>query len=152
VQKNFLKSAKVLPEIRHIQRAQYSLNRHLDNIIPIILEDNWETTRFDYRAFTDYILTKFSLMPIITNEDTTNPVIVAITFDGGSLSKFLTHVTGGFILADPCCNNPLTGELLFGENGCTKVQSHAHCFPIKIAIAKDSKQLYCTEFADLFRI
>jgi phytoene/squalene synthetase len=61
VQKNFLKSAKVLPKIRHIQRAQYSLNRHLDDAIPIILENDRETARFDYRAFTDYILTKFSL-------------------------------------------------------------------------------------------
>jgi hypothetical protein len=89
-------------------------------------------------------------MPIKTNEEIANPVIVAVTFDGGYLSKFLTHMTGGFKLVDPCCINPLTGELLFGENGCTKVQSHTPCFPIKIAIAKDSKQHYHTEFADLF--
>jgi hypothetical protein len=149
VQRNFPSSAKVLPEIQHIQRAQYSLNRHLDDVIPISQEENWKTAKFDYRAFTDYILTKFGLMPIITNEETINPVI-AVTFDGGTRSKFLSHVTGGFKLVDPCCINPLTGEPLFGENGCTKVQSLAHCFPIKIAIAKDSKQLYCTEFVDLF--
>ena len=52
---------------------------------------------------------------------------------------------------DPRCKHPVTGELLCGESGCIKVQSHAHCFPIKIAIAKDSKELYRTEFADFFR-
>ncbi len=89
-------------------------------------------------------------MPIITNEETTNPVIVVVTFEGGTLSKFLSHVTGGFKLVDPHCINSLTEEPLFGENRCTKLQSHTQCFPIKIAITKDSKQLYRTEFVDLF--
>jgi hypothetical protein len=31
------------------------------------------------------------------------------------------------------------------------VQSHVHCFPIKVAFAKDTKHLYQLEFADFFR-
>lgn len=42
-------------------------------------------------------------------------------------------------------------SLSFGDRGCMKVRSHNHWFfPMKIAIAKDSKQLYRIEFADLF--
>jgi hypothetical protein len=30
------------------------------------------------------------------------------------------------------------------------MQSHVHCFPIKIALAKDTKELYKVEFNDFF--
>jgi hypothetical protein len=59
-------------------------------------------------------------------------------------------VTGGFKLVDKRCIDPKTGELLFGESGIEKVQSHLHCFPIKIAFAKDTKELYRTEYQSLF--
>jgi hypothetical protein len=62
----------------------------------------------------------------------------------------VSHVTARYKLVDPWCINPLTGELLFGDSGSSKVQSHIHCFPIKIVMAKDTKQRYHTEFSDLF--
>jgi len=46
--------------------------------------------------------------------------------------------------------DPKTGQLLFGESSIEKVQSHVHCFPIKVAFAKDTKDLYRVEFADFF--
>ena len=141
----------MLPEVKSIQRAQHALNCCLAEKIPIHLMQDRETGFFDYRCYTDYILEKFGLLDIIDNPATTDPVMVAVTFDGGSVSRFLGHVTGGFKLVDKRCQNPKTGEFLFGESGNVKVQSHVHCFPIKIALSKDSKQLYQTEFADFFR-
>ncbi len=41
---------------------------------------------------------------------------------------------------------------MFGESGHEKVQSHVYCFPVKVAIAKDSKELYSVEYADFFEI
>jgi hypothetical protein len=123
----------------------------LNETIPIVVENGRESASFNYRAFTDYVLSRFGLLDIIRDETTTEPVVVAVTFDGGSLSKFLSHVTGGYKLVDPRCVNPQTGELLFGGTGSEKVQSHAHCFPIKIVIAKDTKELYRTEFAEFFQ-
>ena len=73
-----------------------------------------------------------------------------MTFDGDKIRRFLGHVTGGFKLVDKCCVNPITGELLFGDSTIEKVQSHVHCFPIKVAFAKDTKDLYHVEFADFF--
>jgi len=51
---------------------------------------------------------------------------------------------------DKRCFNPKTGKLLFGESGIDKVQSHLYCFPIKIAFAKDTKELYRVEYQDFF--
>jgi hypothetical protein len=63
---------------------------------------------------------------------------------------FFSHVTGGFKLVDKWCINPRTGALLFSEMGIEKVQSHVHCFPLKVAFAKDTKALNKTEFGDYF--
>jgi len=37
-------------------------------------------------------LEKYGLLDIVNNADTTDPVKVAVTFDGGSISRFLGHV------------------------------------------------------------
>ncbi len=71
-------------------------------------------------------MSKFGLLAIINDPSITDPVKVAVTFDGGSISRFLGHVTGGFKLVDKRCADPKTGELPFGESGIDKVQSHLH--------------------------
>jgi hypothetical protein len=60
----------------------------MDNIIPIKYEADQETGAFEYRLFTDYILSKFGLLKIIDEPSTTEPVLVALTFDGGCISRF----------------------------------------------------------------
>ncbi len=90
----------------------------------------------------EFLLEKCGLLDIINNGDTTEPVKKAVTCDGGSISRFLGHVIGGFTLVDSRCKTPKTGEPLFGDRGHDKVQSHIYCFPIKMALAKDTKQLY----------
>jgi hypothetical protein len=106
------------------------------------------TRRQEHRQFTDFILTKFGLLKIIDDTSTTEPVVVAVTFDGGSISQFVGHVTGGYKLVDKRCVNPKTNQLLFGISGNEKVQSHIHCFPI---FAKDTKQLYQVGFGDFIQ-
>jgi len=46
------------------------------------------------------LLNKFGVLEITNDEITMEPVRVAVTFDGGSVSRFLGHVTGGFKLVD----------------------------------------------------
>jgi hypothetical protein len=53
-------------------------------------------------------------------------------------------------LVDRQCINPMTKLPLFGYTGIEKVQSRLHCFPIKIAFAKDTKSLYRFEYGDFF--
>jgi hypothetical protein len=49
---------------------------------------------------------------------------------------------------DSRCKNPKTHGPLFRDSRHDKVQSQVYCFPIKMALAKDSKQLYRVEFSD----
>jgi len=150
VQKQFPKWAKVLPEIKQLHHAQKNLNSHFHDRFPISYEPHCETGKFEYKPYLEFMLSKFGLLNLVNNPSTTDPVKVAVTFDGGKISCFLGHVTGGFKLVDKRCVNPKTGELLFGDSAIEKVQLHVHCFPIKVAFAKDTKDLYRVEFADFF--
>jgi len=93
VQKGFPKWARILPEVKNIQRAEYKLNNQLNEIIPIIEENGRESAKFEYRAYLDYLLSKFGLLNIVQDNATDVPVVVAVTFDGGAISKFVSHVT-----------------------------------------------------------
>ncbi len=140
-----------MPEIKSIQKAQYQLDVHLQGSLPLHLEAGKETGYFQYCPYIEYLLHKFGLLEFINDAATTEPVQVAVTFDGGSVSHFLGHVTGGLKLVDSKSKHPRTTDPLFGASGHDKLQSHIHCFPIKMALAKDSKELYRTEFSDLFQ-
>ncbi len=87
----------MLPEIKSIQKAQYKLDNHLEEVIPLQLEAGGETGSFDYCSYTEFLLEKYGLLDIINNADTTD------------------------------------------------------CFRIKMALAKDTKQLYQDEFAYVFQ-
>ncbi len=150
MQRNIPKWAKVLPEIKQLRGAQRRLNNHLNNIIPFHIEPDRETGKFEYRSYLEYLLSQYGLLGIVNDPNTVESVQLAVTFDGGKVSRFLGHVTGGYKLVDKRCVDPKTGNLLFGENGVEKVQSHVHCFPIKVAFAKDTKELYRVEYSDFF--
>jgi hypothetical protein len=151
VQRKFPKWAKVLLTIKSVQKVQYALDRRLEERLPIRMEVGRETGFFEYHQYTEYMLEEYGLLHLINDPETTVPVKVAVTFDGGSVSRFLGHVMGGYKLVDQRAEHPLTKEPLFGESGSDNMQSHAHCFPIKIALAKDTKELYKVEFQDFFQ-
>jgi hypothetical protein len=81
--------AKVLPEVKQIQKSQKLLNGHLRDVLPNHIEPDHETERFDYRRFTEHTLSKYGLLDIIDDPNTTEPVQVAITFDGAKISRYL---------------------------------------------------------------
>jgi len=96
------------------------------------------------------MLARNGLLGLVDDVNNTNPVVVAVTFDGGKISRFFFHVTGGFKQVDPRCKDPRTGALLFSCSGNENVQSHVHCFPLKVCFSKDTKHLYRLEFEDFF--
>jgi hypothetical protein len=115
-----------------------------------VYSEDREAGWFQYHQFLEYMLEKNGLLPIINDPNSTNPVIVAVTFDGGEISRFFSHVTSGFKQVDHHCIDPKNGTALFSKTGIENVQSHVHCFPIKVCFAKDTKQLYRLEFGDFF--
>ncbi len=90
----------MLPEIKSIQKAQYALDSHLEETIPLHLEVGRETGYFEYRSYTDYVLKSYGMLHIIDNPDTTEPIRVAVTFDGGSVSRFLGQVASSLWIVD----------------------------------------------------
>jgi hypothetical protein len=84
-------------------------------------------------------------------------VTIAATCDGGSLVWNISHVSAGIKIIDPNTIDPHTGELMFGESGCEKIQSRAACIPLQVHIAKDMKALafydvhICSFFDDINR-
>jgi len=84
------------------------------------IDDNRESGMFDYNLHLEHILSKVGLMDLINDPNNNKPVKVAVTFDGGSVSRFLGHVTGGFKLVDGRYIDPKTGSLLFGEAALIK--------------------------------
>ena len=109
VQKSFPKWAKVLPEIKRVQQAQYNLNAYLQELIPMNVDPVNESAGFNFNLYFEHILSKFGLLDLVNDPSTTDPVKVAVTFDGNLISHFLGHVTGGFKLVDKQCIDPKTG-------------------------------------------
>ncbi len=101
-------------------KAQYQLDVHLQGSLPLHLEAGKETGYFQYGPYIEYLLHKFGLLEFINDAATTEPVWVAVTFDGGSVSHFLGHVTGGLKLVDSRSKHPRTKDLLFGASGHDK--------------------------------
>ena len=66
-----------------------------------MVKNGRESARFEYRAYIDQILSKFALLDIVKDNVTVEPAVVAVTFDGVAISKFVIHVTAGFKLVDP---------------------------------------------------
>jgi hypothetical protein len=58
----------------------------VEEIIPLHLEVGRETGGFDYRSYTEFLLDKYGLLDVINNVETTEPIRVAVTFDGRSVS------------------------------------------------------------------
>jgi hypothetical protein len=72
------------------------------------------------------MLAKNGLLDIVDDVATNDPVIVAVTFDGGKISRFFSHVTGGFKQVDHYCNYPKKDTPLFSESGFHNVKRHKH--------------------------
>jgi hypothetical protein len=58
-------------------------------------------------------------------------------------------VTAGIKINDPRAKDPISG-IPIGFKDSTKVQCRELCFPCKILIAKDTKELYSMYFEDFF--
>ena len=79
---------------------------------------------------------------------------VAQSIGGVQLSKNLSHTIAGFKLDDAASICPNSGRPLFVQSsdspGLGKSQSRSLCFPLKIAMSRETKELFNCEFCDVF--
>ena len=137
-----------------VQSRAKVLNEHAQEIIPFKrgTSSYGEYIEFDpIEKFLCILLDGFHLTELSRLD---GGVEIAITLDGAKLSRNLSHVTAGIKIVDKRACDPNTGAPLFvASDGSTNqsVQSREFCFPVKILLAPDSKDLYKNEFADFFK-
>jgi hypothetical protein len=115
---------------------------------PLILTDDIDGVQFEYDKLLAYLLKLYKLDDVAKNP-AEPPVEFSITLDGADLSRNISHVTAGIKINDPRAIDPRTG-IPIGRDGSIPVQSRELCFPCKILIAKDTKDLYTDHFTDFF--
>jgi hypothetical protein len=60
--------------MKNIQRAEYKLNE----TIPIMEENGRESAKLEYRAYLDYLFSKFGFLDIVRDYTTDVQVVVAL--------------------------------------------------------------------------
>jgi hypothetical protein len=115
---------------------------------PLLLSDNIDGVQFEYDKLLAYLLKLYKLDDVAKNPEEP-PVEFSITLDGADISRNISHVTAGIKINDPRAIDPRTG-IPIGRDGSVPVQSRELCFPCKILIAKDTKDLYTNHFTDFF--
>jgi hypothetical protein len=138
----------------YVMKAMTAVETAAQHVIPFTnlgaddLEDGIDGICFDYAPFLAYVLKLFKLDEVARDPDAA-PVQFSITLDGADLSRNISHVTAGIKMNDPRAVDPISG-IPIGWEDSTKVQSRELCFPMKILIAKDTKELYNKYFKDFF--
>jgi hypothetical protein len=115
---------------------------------PLELPANVDGVQFEYAPLLAYLLKLYKLDDVAKDPNEL-PVEFSITLDGADLSRNISHVTAGIKINDPRAIDPKTG-IPVGQDHSMPVQSRELCYPFKILIAKDTKELYNTSFADFF--
>jgi hypothetical protein len=110
--------------------------------------DGVDGVEFDLPKMLAYLLRLYKLDVVALNPDEP-PVEFSITLDGADLSRNISHVTAGIKINDPRAIDPKSG-IPIGMDDSLRVQSRELCWPCKILIAKDTKELYSKYFTDFF--
>jgi hypothetical protein len=136
----------------HVMKCMTAVETAAQEHIPIKkdleLPANVDGVQFEYEPLLAYLLKLYKLDDVARDPNEL-PVEFSITLDGADLSRNISHVTAGIKINDPRAIDPKSG-IPIGQDHSMPVQSRELCYPFKILIAKDTKELYNTCFADFF--
>jgi hypothetical protein len=136
----------------HVMKSMAAVESAAQKDIPLKdpsdLPPNVDGVQFEYEPLLAYLLKLYKLDDVAKDPNQL-PVEFSITLDGADLSRNISHVTAGIKMNDPRAIDPKTG-IPIGQDNSMPVQSRELCYPFKILIAKDTKELYNTSFADFF--
>ena len=104
-----------------------------------------EAIRFDYAKLISLIFSAFGIKDAALERN----VAISCSIDGANLTRFLSHVMGGFKIKDRAAIDPLTKLPIFcGE--ASSAQSRLLCFPMHLHMGQEKKDKYTTEFGEMF--
>jgi hypothetical protein len=140
----------ILPSSSSIKRVRKAAERFGRKRIPVrkgtLKNGLGEFFEFDVEELVVYAIKAFGLEQVAKQR----AVRISVSIDGAQLSKRLTHVTIGFKIADIAARCPYTGRALFMDTDPALLQSRNLCIPVKIAMCKETKQIYKDEFEGIF--
>ena len=144
----------VLPHEWRVRQASEKVHEYADAVIPMKhhVSNNGECVEFsDVKDVTIKICDAFGLSEVAKRR----PIDMALTLDGAQLTNKLSFVMAGLKLVDLAVRNPLTGEFELdpdAEGSKYLPQSRKWCFPLKLCMGKETKQMYQEEFASIFQL
>jgi hypothetical protein len=116
---------------------------------PLELPENVDSIQFEYKPLLAFLLKLYKL-DNVARDSNELPIEFSITLDAGvDVSHNISHITAGIKINDPHVIDPKIG-ILVGQDHSMPVQSRELCYLFKILIARDTKELYNTCFADFF--
>ncbi len=68
-------------------------------------------------------------------------VLINQAIDGACITNNLHHTTYGVKMADILARDPKTKQLIYGNTNKTCLQSKHYCFPLKMILARESKEV-----------
>jgi hypothetical protein len=135
----------------HVMKSMIAVETAAREHIPfstITPEDGVDGVRFNLPKMLAYLLRLYKLDVVAANPDEP-PVEFSVTLDGADLSRNILQVTAGIKINDPKAIDPKSG-IPIGMDDSLRVLSRELCWPCKIHIAKDTKELYHKYFTDFF--
>ena len=104
-----------------------------DDNTTILVGEGFE---FDAAMVTKTLFKAFGLM----DEAKRRSVELGLASDGAQLTNTVSHVAAGLKFNDVAMRDPFTQQLMLLHSPDSLVQSRNLCFPLRIVIAKDSKE------------
>jgi hypothetical protein len=140
---------KVLPSPAALKRIAEVVEHYGNHICPFttgfLPNGGGEFVEFDPKSVVSLIVKSFQLEDIAK----TRPVTLSQSIDGAQLNKRDTHVLYGMKVNDKAAICPVTKQPIFANPDKTTLQSRNNCFPLKMILARETKQIY-QEFKVLF--
>ena len=138
----------LIPSSAEIKRACRVVETYATSVVPYKhghLENGGEFVEWDAEKMIVAILGGFGLIEIAKGR----PVKLNHSIDGSQISKNVTHVTYGLKVADKAATCPFKKQPIFANANETTLQSRNNCFPLKIVMARETKEIY-KEFSHFF--
>jgi hypothetical protein len=132
---------KIIPSTSAIQRAGCIVDQYANAVVPFTtypLEDGSECIMFNPEHVVPRLYKAYGL----TKTATMRPICIDQSIDGAQITNNNSITVYGVKMVDSAAKYPTTGVMLFGSTDETCVKSRNHCYPLKVALSRESEALF----------
>jgi hypothetical protein len=139
----------IIPSSGSIKRAADIVDKVASTVVPFkegTLENGSEVVEFEVEPVINSLLKSFNL----EEASKERPIALNVAIDGSRITSNLHHTTFGVKMVDRAACDPVTGQLIYGSQSATTVQSRDYCFPLKIVLSPESGEVF-KSFEDIMK-